>query len=377
MKSYKFSRKQINILLFLFVFILQIRQIYAVPPPDLVIQVVSQLWIYFAMWIAIISTIFGVTYSYLKNFYYNNKILSISLLIILIISTTSLYQYLSYDEKIRNIILQNENINKWLNYKDQEIYEKYKGLSYNEKVKILLEIEEKELHKWFFDWKETNFVGKSISNENLDKIINSGNKEYVLLDARENLENELWKIPWSIHHRPADLKLEEKWKLLPTNKTYIVICWSWMRGKLVSEYLMSKWIKTMYLEWWVQDWINYWWIFVWETEIENVFSWPQYNKYITNEEFLENIKLWTKIVDAREITRLNDENKLQNSDNISTMYSSSETLIKKYNEYNKNDTVIVVCDDYVNCFDAIVVWIELERVWVKFLWVYFKKWVVK
>ncbi len=59
------------------------------------------------------------------------------------------------------------------------------------------------------------------------------------------------------------------------------------------------------------------------------------------------------------------------------MYTPSKILEAQYNKYWENDRVVIVCDDYVNCFDARLVWIELERKGAEYLWVYFKTWVVK
>jgi hypothetical protein len=36
-----------------------------------------------------------------------------------------------------------------------------------------------------------------------------------------------------------------------------------------------------------------------------------------------------------------------------------------------------VCDDYIDCFSAMLVWIELEQRWVNLEWIYLKSWVVR
>lgn len=364
------------IILFWFVLFLGVKQSYAIPPPDFIIQITSQLWIYFAVWAALFTTIFWTSYIYLKNFYNKNKLPIFFMIIALIFSGLLLYDYLSYEEKkantIKNLELKNKNINAWLWYKDIEIYNQYKDLSFNNKVEKLLRIESKELEKWLFDSKQKEKEWESITNQLFEQILISWNQDYVLLDAREDIEFEIWNIPWSIHHRVADLKEWKVWQSLSMDKIYIVICWWWMRWKLVSEFLQSKWIQTKFLDWWVKNWIDYWWSFSWKTELKDVFKKSNFNRYVEDTEFMDNLFLWTKVIDAREISRLTSDDKLEYSNDISLMYNTSKYLENEFNKYNENDKVIVVCNDYINCFDAQLIWIELEKRRVNLLWIYFK-----
>lgn len=366
---------------FIFCFIvLWYNQTYAIPPPDFIIQVTSQLWIWFAMWAALFTTLFWTSFVYLKEFYKKNKILISLMIIALLISGWTLYKHLSDEEKKANAIialeLKNYNIDKWLSYKDINVYNKYKDLSFDEKVQALLKIEWVELNKWLFDGKVNNIEWKSFSNEEFLEVMINKNTDYVFLDARENIEYEIWHIPWVIHHRVADLKADNKWKELNKNKVHIVICWSWVRWKQVSEFLLSKWVNSVFLKWWVEDWVKFWWTFDGKTELKDVYWDTNFRNYLDDLEFTENILSWTKIIDAREITRLKKQDTLENSDNISIMYNTSSFLEKKFNKYNENDDIIVICNEYINCFDAQLVWLELQKRWADFLGIYYKKWVV-
>lgn len=365
-------------IIFIFCFIIfWFSQAYAIPPPDFIIQIWSQLGVFFAMWVAIFSTVFGTSYFYLKDFYKRHKKIVFWLLLLIILGWFFLYKYLDEQEKLNNILLQNKNLDIWLSYKNLDIYNEYKWLPYEEKVKKLLEVEELELKKWLFDWKKSDILWKSISNEDFDNILKWNDSKYVFLDAREDIENDIWRIPWSIHHRVADLKLNSDFKKLSKDKTYIVICWWWMRWKLVSEFLISKWIKSKYLEWGVKEWIKYWWEFIWKTELKDVFRYSNYSNFLDDIEFVDNVISWTKLIDAREQSRLSMEDKVINANSISIMYSSSQYMENKFSEYWVGDRVVVICNDYVNCFDWQTIWIELEKRGVNLIWIYFKKWVVK
>lgn len=355
-------------------------QCYAIPPPDFIIQVVSNLWLYFAMWVAFFWTLLWTSFIYLKTFFIKNKKFIFIFSLLILIAGIFWYHKLLEEEKnkaqLKNLIIKKNNINQWLSYKDINTYNKYKNLSYKEKVKILLEIERVELEKWLFNKKNTQF-SQSISNEELDSIIEDKNSDYILLDARETMEYNIWHIPWSIHHRIADLKLNSDWNKLNKNKIYIVICWWWMRGKLTSDFLQSKGIKTLYLEWGVKKWKEYWGIFEWETELADAFPESNFKTYVNNNDFRKYVWEWITIIDAREKNRLKKENILNNSRNISIMYSSNYTLKQQFSHYKAGEKVVVICDDYVNCFDAQMIWIELEQKGVTLMWIYFKRWWVE
>lgn len=96
--------------------------------------------------------------------------------------------------------------------------------------------EEKKTESEFF--KKNKNKPLLISNKDFNKIIKASDKPFIL-DARENLEYDIGKIPGSTHIRFADLK-SGKWEKLPSEKIIYVVCWSGMRGKEVAEYLRSQ-----------------------------------------------------------------------------------------------------------------------------------------
>ncbi len=63
-----------------------------------------------------------------------------------------------------------------------------------------------------------------ISNKDFNKIIQAPDKPFIL-DARENLEYDIGRIPGSTHIRFVDLK-SGKWEKLPSEKIVYVVCWS-------------------------------------------------------------------------------------------------------------------------------------------------------
>ncbi len=374
MKKKIYTWKNLRKIIMFSLLFFPIRQIYAIPPPDFIIQIVSNFGVYFAMWFAFIASFFWGLFFYIKTSYTKNKLKYIFILIIFIISIFFLYRYLREKEDERILLQKNTNINTWINYEDPKILEQNKWLSYEEKVKLLLSIEEKELKNWLFWINNSINTWTPVTNQELEHIIKTKNSQYTILDAREDIEYEIWNIPWSIHYRLADLKIEEDWKNLSKSQTYVVICWSWMRWKLVSEYLISKWFNAKYLKWWIEDWIKFWWVFNWETELEDVFKDSNYNNFLSKSDFLYLTLSWSIVIDARAPDRLSNQDKLDYVDKLSIMYTSSKTLNTYFETYKNNPSpLVVVCNDYINCFDAELIWLELEKVKANFKWIYFKK----
>lgn len=357
--------------LFYFAFL---KQANAIPPPDFIVQIVSQAWVYIAMWFAILSTLWVTLLTYFKSFYSRYK----KIIIVVIVIFICLFAYLSnlYYEK-NKLLERNLTINKWLEFSDTELYDKYKDLSYDQKVDLLLKIAEKDLLNWLFDNNLPEVSSEYISDLELEDIINKGDDNYVLLDARDKIEYEIWHIPWSINYRVADLKIEEKRKELSPNKKYIVLCWTWMRWSSVSSFLLSKWINSIYLEGGLKNRTDKGYIFSWVTELKYAFKDSNYSNYMNSLDFLREVDNGVKIVDARDINRLKKEDLIQWANQMSMSYTSSKDIDKKLSIYSSDDKVIVVCDDYYNCFDWQLFWIELEKRGVDFLWIFIKKWIIK
>ena len=85
-----------------------------------------------------------------------------------------------------------------------------------------------------------------VTNQDFKNITDSQQSDYIVLDAREDIEYENGYFPGSLHIRFADLKAG-RWIELPKDKFVYVICWSGIRGKEVAEFLRTK--KIIFLIW--------------------------------------------------------------------------------------------------------------------------------
>jgi rhodanese-related sulfurtransferase len=188
------------------------------------------------------------------------------------------------------------------------------------------------------------------------------------LDAREDIEVEVGYMPWSIHIRFADLKAWD-YKKLDKEKNIYVYCRSWIRWKQVTEYLKTKWFKSRYLLKWASSWYSYWGYWNWKIKVSNVYDAPQYKKIFMKKDLESMIKNWVVLIDSRWLDEYKKEH-LSNVLNVPLVDLFKDSWNDYINKIPKKSEIINICDSYVNCFYAKVVWIELERRWYKFLWVY-------
>ncbi len=207
-----------------------------------------------------------------------------------------------------------------------------------------------------------------ISNTDLKKEIDSGVENYIILDAREDIEAEVGSIPWSTHIRFAELKNGD-YEKLDKNKIIYVYCYSWIRGKQVSQFLKEKWFKSRYLENWWASWYAFWWYWEGKARIYDIYSQPQYQKIIMEKELKSSIKNGAILVDSRWLKEYKAGH-LENSINVPLVDLPKEDWDDYIKQIPKNSETINICDSYLNCFYAKIVWMELEKRWYKFLWVY-------
>ncbi|MFH1218739.1 MAG: rhodanese-like domain-containing protein, partial [Candidatus Peregrinibacteria bacterium] len=95
----------------------------------------------------------------------------------------------------------------------------------------------------FFEQNQSNPL--SITNSKFKSIIDSGQTDYIVMDARENIEHNNGHFPNSTHIRYADLQAG-RWIEIPNDKFVYVLCWSGIRGKEVAEFLRTKNIVASY-----------------------------------------------------------------------------------------------------------------------------------
>ena len=205
-----------------------------------------------------------------------------------------------------------------------------------------------------------------INNFDFKEIIENDEKNYIILDARENLEYENGNLPGSLHIRFADLRAG-KWIDVPGDKNIIVLCWSGIRGKEVAEFLRTKKIVASYLE----DGAKGWYDFGGEWSGNIMFA-DKYNEekyrivYDTEEE-------GAVLVDCREPYKYNQDH-IVGSFNIPIMHTSSVEFVKVFSQVPSGAKVITVCDSYVNCFDAKITGVELQNRCYEFLGRYNRPW---
>lgn len=343
--------------------------VYAVPPPDFIIQVVSQIWTIFAIIFAMLSWFFWIFYQFIKNWFYNHKkkIIFTSFLILLFVSLISAYYYDLYLIKKEQKIV-NDN---WMN----EIKNNNKIQINNNSWNIL---ENNNIKKESLSW---NVLSSSFYIENKKDNLIISNKDflntktynnYIILDTREDLEYNIWHIPNSIHIRMADLK-NWKYQELPKDKFIYVICWSAMRWKEVANFLDSKELTARYLENWVDSRVSFWWDWEWEVKFSKIYDKENYKLVFNTKEVKEKIKNWVKIVDVRDEIKFKTKT-INWAVNISFLNTPTEKLDISLSQIKSWSEIITMCDDYINCFDAKITWIELEKRWINFLWRYNKPW---
>ncbi len=199
-----------------------------------------------------------------------------------------------------------------------------------------------------------------IANAELQGLLDSGQiADMVVLDAREDVEYENGRFPNSMHIRIADLKAG-KWIDLDAEKTVIVLCWSGIRGKEVAEFLRSKEIDARYVDDGAQGWAESGGLWDGRISIKQTYSDRQYSRLLSCDEMRHEMKRGTFVVDSREPGRYEHFHILE-SVSIPMLYTPSSGLENAFAEVPQGASVVTVCDGYVNCFDARVTGIELEK----------------
>jgi hypothetical protein len=153
----------------------------------------------------------------------------------------------------------------------------------------------------------------------------------------------------------------------------VILCNTWIRWSLVAEFLIKNWYKnTYYLKDWIEWWIKYWWKIDWKHwELGVYFNKDKYKKPLTKEDFeIETQSNWAKIIDVR--PKYIYDKSTKKYENISIMYSSDKEVDKLLSKYNKNDRIILWCDNYLNCYYWNFIWYEIDERWLNFIWYYDK-----
>ncbi len=210
------------------------------------------------------------------------------------------------------------------------------------------------------------------TNQDFKNITDSQQSDYIVLDAREDIEYENGYFPGSLHIRFADLKAG-RWIELPKDKPIFVICWSGIRGKEVAEFLRTKKIVSSYLENGANGWVEFGGKWIGEIKFGEKYTDPKYQIIFSTNDVKKKVTEDVILVDTREPYKFNQSH-IEGSVNIPIMYTPTINLEKTFSQVPANSKVITVCDGYVNCFDAKITGVELERRGHQFLGRYNKPW---
>jgi rhodanese-related sulfurtransferase len=198
-----------------------------------------------------------------------------------------------------------------------------------------------------------------LSNDRLRTLLKSPKSSYIILDAREDLEYEYGQFPGSIHIRYADLKAG-RWAELPTDRPIVVLCWSGIRGSQVAAFLRDKRLAASYLAEGANGWVTA--KGAWQGSIKFAERFPEerYRIAFSKEETMRRVQGGAVLIDAREPA---DRTKrpLANAMPISLLSTPSVDLLTAYASIPAGKAVITVCSTYVDCFEAKLVGVETER----------------
>lgn len=210
------------------------------------------------------------------------------------------------------------------------------------------------------------------TNKEFDAILKSGSADYVILDAREDAEYENGHLQGGLHIRFADLKAG-RWIELSNDKKIIVLCWSGIRGKEVAEFLRSKKLVASYLENGANGWVAYGGTWIGGIKFNDAYSEEQYRIVFSTNDVKKFIAQGGILIDSREPTRFATSH-IPGSINISMFYTPSVDLNKVFSKVPANSKIITICDGYVNCFDAKITGLELEKRGHEFMGRYNQPW---
>ncbi|MEI7498668.1 MAG: rhodanese-like domain-containing protein [Candidatus Falkowbacteria bacterium] len=198
-----------------------------------------------------------------------------------------------------------------------------------------------------------------ITNEEFKLALSGKLNDFIVLDARENIEYEYGQLPNSLHIRAADLRAG-KWADLPQEKLVYVMCWSGIRGKEVAEFLRSKKIVAKYLEKGADGWVAFGGEWHGEIKFRNLYTDKRYKIVYSTNQVKQELKKGIVLVDSREKEKF-IKHHISGSINLPLMQTPTVDFDRVFAQIAPTSTVITVCDSFVNCFDAVLTGTELER----------------
>ncbi|MEI7426266.1 MAG: rhodanese-like domain-containing protein [Candidatus Moraniibacteriota bacterium] len=225
-----------------------------------------------------------------------------------------------------------------------------------------------------FDIASTNQINDKlqITNQEFKNAIDSKINNFIVLDARENIEYENGYFPGSLRIRFADLR-DGQWDKLPKDKIVYVICWSGIRGKEAVEFLRTKNVRAFYLENGASGWVEFGGAWIGGIKFLERYTDKKYKIVFNTDEVRKMAKEGVILVDTREPDKFKKWH-ISGSVNIPIMYTPTSNIEIVFGQVPIKSRVITVCDGYVNCFDAKITGVELEKRGHQFLGRYNKPW---
>ena len=221
-------------------------------------------------------------------------------------------------------------------------------------------------------YEENKAANIFITNEEFQAAFDGGRGDYIVLDAREDLEYNNGNYPGSLHIRYADLQAG-RWIEIPSNKFIYVLCWSGIRGKEVAEFLRTKKIVASYLYSGAQGWYEYGGLWSGSIKFSEKYSEERFRLIFSTKDVKKKMDEGVYIVDCREPAKYQSGH-IPGSASLPIMYTPTAELEGVFAKVPAGSRVITVCDNYVNCFDAKITGAELEARGHQFLGRYNRPW---
>jgi len=372
----------------------------AVPPPDFAFNILPQLWQTLSLSLVfVLGSLISIWQSFKIQFlwFWHHKIISSIILMTIIgggfIGTRFYIDYLqnkAYQNWIAESQKQSENINSSESIKNDNqplASQEPKSNDPNPESKNTLLSTEETTSKEnipqnslktlpntdpdkFFN--ENQNAALFISNADFKSILNNKSVKPFILDAREEEEYEIGHFPEVNHIRMADL-FDSRWQELPKDKPVYVFCWSGIRGKEVAEFLRSKKVLGVYFEDGASGWFKDKGDWIGDISFKSKYTEERYSKVFKKEEVMQFQKEGVVLVDSR-LSEKYKKKHIKGSINLPTLYTPTSDLDKIISQIPKGSKVLTICDEYVNCYDARITGIKLEKAGMIFLGRYNQPW---
>lgn len=210
-------------------------------------------------------------------------------------------------------------------------------------------------------FQEHKDLDASISHEKFEEVLESDNDEYIIIDARENIEYaSQGYFPDSIRMRLADIR-SGSWYDIPSDKLVYVVCARSFRGQVIVDFLRTKNIPARYLSEGIKGWIAYQGALRRNEKLVSKYSLMDSLEILSTDAVKQKILEGAVLVDSRNPSHF-DEYHIDNSFNISVMSTPSVAMDELLNRVPVNSQIILICNSFVTCFDSEITGSELYQI---------------